>query len=289
MRYKDISDIDLVDEGWADNIKKTAIAGATALGIGTAGADIASHFIQPADASINHSYNTATQNFLDRMEKDRHGKQQQPNGIHQNYPKELLGKEGEELKKSFVDHVSPIIKKENENILKDRSRLTKIVQKVSAGKELTREEREWAEELHVRYKMDGWNPKELLKRVDIVPVAIAVSQAALESGWGTSRFAKEANALFGQKTTSKDSIDSQTDRYARFNDFRDSIESYMRNLNSHKAYDEFRSQRAQMRQSDKGFDTKGLINTLLKYSTRGKEYVKHVKQIMSSNGLDKLS
>lgn len=298
MRYKEITDIDLLDleEGWKDNIRKSAIAGAAALGLGTFGADMASKVISPdANASVNYSdHNTSSrmsQDFLDRMDKERAGHQVKKDGVHQNYPKELLGKEGEELKKTFIDKVTPMIKAENNKIMKERNHISKLIGKMSSGKDLSKEEREWMEAMHQKYKMDTWNPKELIKRVDIVPISIAISQAALESGWGTSRFAKEGNALFGQKTTSSKSIDrgrSNYDKFATFDGFDDSISSYINNLNTNNAYDAFRQQRAEMRKSGDAIDGKMLMRTLVKYSEGGKQYIKQVLSLMMNNGLDKL-
>jgi Bax protein len=288
MRYYEITNQNILDEGWKDNLKKSAMAGATALGIATGGADIAHHMIDPAVASIEHDKSSTyqmSQDLLDLMKKDKITSIEPKSDVHKNYPKQLIGKEGEELKKLFVDHVTPMIKANNEQILKERNKILKIIQK----KTLTPEDNEILDYLYTKYKVDKNNIKDLLKRVDIIPIPMAVSQAALESGWGTSRFAKQANALFGQKTTSSSSIDSKTDKYAKFEDFSDSIESYMRNLNTNKAYDEFRKERALQRAKDGKFNNKALINTLLKYSTRGKEYVRHVKQILASNELDKLS
>jgi Bax protein len=137
--------------------------------------------------------------------------------------------------------------------------------------------------------------KELLRRVDIVPPSLALTQAALESGWGTSRFAQEGNALFGQKAFN-DSVDSllsrhkkpaDVHRYRSYDSLMSAVRSYVHNLNSHPAYGEFRSQRAELRKKagDGPLDGDNLARTLLRYSERGLSYTADIRQMMRSNGM----
>ena len=86
----------------------------------------------------------------------------------------------------------------------------------------------------------------LKMRMDIIPVSIALAQAANESGWGTSRFALEGNALFGQWTWSKKGISpknkdpDQSHKILQFQILKASVRAYKNNLNTHNAYQEFR-------------------------------------------------
>ena len=102
----------------------------------------------------------------------------------------------------FIKIILPLILDENEKIIRDRKKLFKILSKNfnTAG------ERVWLKRRFKEYKIDDKDLGKLKMRMDIVPVSIAIAQAANESGWGTSRFALEGNALFGQWTWSKKGI-----------------------------------------------------------------------------------
>jgi len=282
MRYNEITDIDLIDEDW----KKKALGGLTAAGIalgaGGIGSNIASSMMSNPD-SIERSYDDGgAADLLNKIENGHYRAGKKANGTHQNYPDELLGLQGDELKDAFVHKVVPLIKQCNDDIKRERNHIIKI----SLKDHKTDEDMNFIKSEMKTYKVD--NIKDLIKAVDIIPVPMALAQAGVESGWGTSRFAKEANALFGQKTVAKTNIKSQTDQYAVYDSFKESIASYMHNLNTHPAYEKFRDERYSMRRSGNGFNIKELVNTLLHYSTRGKDYVHQVKQIMSDNGFDSL-
>jgi len=134
--------------------------------------------------------------------------------------------------------------------------------------------------------------EELLLRVDQVPVSLALAQAALESGWGTSRFALEGNSLFGQWVFSAKGMDPaerpEGARYgvAQFRTLRASVAAYVRNLNTSWAYQEYRSLRAEMRASgDGGLRALPLAGELLHYSTRREAYVDEVRRVIRGNRL----
>ena len=127
--------------------------------------------------------------------------------------------------------------------------------------------------------------------MDIVPVSLAIAQAAKESGWGTSRFAIEGNALFGQWTWSGEGIkpagidSEEKHKVMKFKVLKASVRAYQRNLNTHGSYKEFRSERANMRDSDEELDSLILADFLDKYAATGKEYTKIIKQIIKQNNL----
>ena len=183
----------------------------------------------------------------------------------------------------------------NEKIMSERQHLLKAI----AHKDI--DENEWLAALAVKYKvvkqesdkLDNKALTELRKRVDIVPPSLALAQAAEESGWGTSRFAVQGNSLFGQWDFSGKGIKPKEQRkelgnygIAAFDSPQESIEAYMLNLNTHRAYERMRQKRAVFRQQDKEPTGWDLAKTLDKYSERGIEYVKSLHSIMSYNKLN---
>ena len=134
---------------------------------------------------------------------------------------------------------------------------------------------------------------ELLYRVDIVPAGLALGQAAYESGYGTSRFAVEGNSLFGQWTYGGDGIKPKEQRTDSKGDHRikafdwpfDSVRGYFINLMTHRAYEDFRRLRADLRAAGKPLDSMTLADGLLSYSERGQDYVDSLKGIMRVNNL----
>ena len=128
--------------------------------------------------------------------------------------------------------------------------------------------------------------------MDIIPVSLAIAQAAKETGWGTSRFAIEGNALFGQWTWSGEGIkpagiDSENAKHKvmKFKVLKASVRAYQRNLNTHGSYKKFRSERASMRDNEEELDSLLLADYLDKYAATGKEYTKILKQIIKQNNL----
>ena len=190
-------------------------------------------------------------------------------------------------KEFFIQIILPLILKENNNIKLDRKRLFSIINK-SNNSEL---EKKW---LLKKYKQYGVNSRDLsvLKlRMDEIPVSLAIAQAAKETGWGTSRFAQEGNALFGQWTWSgeglkpKDSEKSQGHKVMRFNVLQASVRAYQRNLNTHSSYANFRKARAELRDSGKLLDSIILVKFLDKYAETGEEYTEVLKKIILQNDL----
>ena len=188
----------------------------------------------------------------------------------------------------FIKIVLPLILDENKKITNDREKLFKIL-----GKSFnTAGERVWLKRRFKEYKIDDQDLSKLKMRMDIVPVSIALAQAANESGWGTSRFALEGNALFGQWTWSKKGIlpkdkdPDQTHKIMQFQILKASVRAYKNNLNTHNAYKEFREERAKLRQEDfgpiLGID---LTKYLKNYAAIGEKYVRILEDIIEKNSL----
>ena len=190
-------------------------------------------------------------------------------------------------KEFFIQIVLPLVLKENNNIKLDRKRLFSIINK-SHNSEL---EKKWLEK---KYKQYGVNSKDLstLKiRMDEIPVSLAIAQAAKETGWGTSRFAQEGNALFGQWTWSgeglkpKESEKNEGHKVMKFNVLQASVRAYQRNLNTHSSYKNFRKARAELRDIGKPLDSIILVKYLDKYAETGDTYTEVLKKIIEQNNL----
>ena len=187
----------------------------------------------------------------------------------------------------FIKIVLPLILHENEKIIDDRKRLFKILGKNfnSPG------EKVWLNRRFKEYKIEDKDLAELKMRMDIIPVSIALAQAANESGWGTSRFALEGNALFGQWTWSKKGISpknkdpNQSHKILQFQILKASVRAYKNNLNTHNAYKEFREVRAKLRQSGTTITGLALIKYLKRYASIGEKYTEIIEGIMVQNSL----
>ena len=203
-------------------------------------------------------------------------------------PNEIKKIENTKKRKNlFIQIILPLIIKENNYIKLDRKKLFNILNKSKN----TKAENFW---LNSKFKQYGVVNKDLstLKiRMDEVPVSMAIAQAAKETGWGTSRFAQEGNALFGQWTWSGEGIkpsdadDDSTHKVMRFKVLQASVRAYQRNLNTHSSYRNFRSARAELREEGKKLDSIILSEHLDKYAETGKEYVKVLQQIIKQNNL----
>jgi Bax protein len=199
----------------------------------------------------------------------------------------------EKRKRAFLKVMLPHILRENERITADRARLEQLHQRVRHGATLTARDQHWLEQLTEQYGLDDVDTAELLNRVDAVPPGLALSQAVEESGWGTSRFALMGNAVFGMWTWNPGSglvpenrPDGETYEVQRFKSLEHSVAAYMRNLNSKASYREFRDKRAAMRDRNVQPDSYQLAGTLHRYSVRGPDYIRTIRSIMKSNGLE---
>ena len=190
-------------------------------------------------------------------------------------------------KELFIQIVLPLILEENNKILLDRTKLFAILNKNNNSKS----DNEW---LIKKFKQYGVTKKDiptLKRRMDIIPPSMAIAQAAKETGWGTSRFALEGNALFGQWTYTDKGIkpaaaDAGTKhKVMMFNVLKSSVRAYARNLNTHKSYKEMRFVRAIQRDNVGKLMSLELVDYLDKYAETGKEYTVILKKIIEQNSL----
>ncbi|MCH7942973.1 MAG: glucosaminidase domain-containing protein [Proteobacteria bacterium] len=195
-----------------------------------------------------------------------------------------------ERKQLFIKLALPLILYANERIAAERERLIALSDKI-ARTSATAGERAWLAGLADRYGLETPDIDILLKRVDVIPPSLALAQGAEESGWGTSRFVREGNAIFGQRTYDKGAglvpelrDPDATHEVKSFNGLMDSVISYMTNLNTHAAYDNFRRIRADQRASG-GVDSYSLVGSLVRYSERGEAYIETIRSIIDINDL----
>ena len=200
-------------------------------------------------------------------------------------------------KKVFISIVLPLIVQSNRDILLKRKRLENIYIKLKSSETLSLNEHRWLFNLASNYSINIFKNQKikiaerLLEHIDIIPNSIAIAQAAKESGWGTSRFAKEGNALFGQWTYNdkngllpSNRLEGEIHLIKSFNTIGDSVRSYMNNINTHNAYKGFREIRAGYRKSNLDLDPYVLVNELSPYAEL-KNYTEILKVIMESNKL----
>ena len=204
------------------------------------------------------------------------------------FPKDLDEISSVKIKKeTFIKIVLPLVAAENQKILDDRSKLKRII----GRKTRSDKEKSWLKQKFKEYKVLKGGASELEKRMDIIPISIALAQAAKESGWGTSRFALEGNAIFGQWTWTGRGIEpldtskTKGHKVLRFPILRASVKAYKNNLNTHKGYKEFREKRFSLRKRQKSISGLKLIHTLDNYAETGKEYTEILEQIIDQNSL----
>ncbi len=204
------------------------------------------------------------------------------------FPRDLDNLQSVQLKKeTFLKIVLPLVVAENEKILDDREKLKNLTEK----KFTSDAEKQWLRQKLLEYKVKKGDLKELMFRMDMIPVSIALAQAAKESGWGTSRFALEGNAIFGQWTWDGQGIaplkrdGDKNHKILKFPILRASVKAYKNNLNTHKSYSKFREKRQQLRSKNKNITGLALTDTLKNYAQTGSEYTKILNQIITQNRL----
>ena len=195
-------------------------------------------------------------------------------------------------KELFVRLMLPLVLKANERVRAERARIRSLRNRLDS---LDSQERAWLMETAAKYRIEAATPQDidfdaLVTRADVVPPSLAITQSILESGWGTSRFARQGNALFGQRTWSVETPGMNPQKATgfkvqAFDNLLDSVESYVRNLNTTGAYADLRRQRAQMRAQDRRIDGYQLAGTLTSYSEEGQLYVSKLRGLMQHNGL----
>ena len=203
-------------------------------------------------------------------------------------PQEIKMIENTKKRKDFfIQIVLPLIIQENNNIKLDRKTLFNIINKSNN----TISEKLWLEKKYKQYGVKSKDLSTLKIRMDEIPVSLAIAQAAKETGWGTSRFAQEGNALFGQWTWSgeglkpKDAEKGEGHKVMKFNVLQASVRAYQRNLNTHSTYKDFRKARAESRDLNRPLDSIELSKYLNKYAETGNQYVEVLQKIIVQNKL----
>lgn len=192
----------------------------------------------------------------------------------------------------FIKTTLPLILHVNELIQQDRAEIKALRAKKKSSARLTDWENLRLQAISRTYGLNNVDMEELLRRVDVIPPSLALAQSAEESGWGTSRFAREGNALFGQRTfrgnkgiVPKERAKGAAYKVRAFDHLIDGVKSYARNLNTHAAYRKFRATRSVLRRGGKTLNGHGLAEALTAYSERGRAYVKTIQSIIRVNGL----
>jgi Bax protein len=204
-----------------------------------------------------------------------------------------------ERKRRFEALVVPLARRENRRLASLRHRVSNLVGRLDHGRKLAAKDTAWLERMARDYRVTGSLSKaaaaraELLEKVDIVPVSLTLAQAANESAWGQSRFAREGQNLFGIWTYDPDKgivprnrADGATHLVRRFDDLSEAVRFYMHTLNSHPAYAKLRKIRAQLRAAGETVAGSELAAGLARYSARGEAYVRDIKSMIADNGLD---
>jgi len=213
-----------------------------------------------------------------------------------------------EKKELFYRFMLPLVMHANVMVLERRARLTHMADRIAAGQKLQTSDLEWLRAAVVLLRITntdtaaalGSSADELrdvitqaLYRLDVIPAGLVLGQAAYESGYGTSRFAAEGNALFGQWTYGGKGLVPEQQR-SNLGDHRiaaydwpfDSVRGYFLNLSSHPAYEDFRRLRAELKAANKPVTSMALADGLIRYSERGQAYVDTLKGIMRVNKLN---
>ena len=204
----------------------------------------------------------------------------------------------ETKKQQFFDFLQDYVHSENGFIRDLRPQLLSYAEILGEGTTLSGLERSWMMDLAIAYSVDTKVANdqalvnELLLRVDVIPASLVLAQAANESAWGTSRFALEANNIFGQWCFEEGCgiipnrrAAGATHEVKSFDTIEASIEGYFLNINSHHLYAGFRQERARLRRLGRRLDSIVLAQRLDRYSERGKSYVDEVQTLIQQNNL----
>ena len=208
-----------------------------------------------------------------------------------------------ERKQAFVDLLLPMIEQKNNYILKNRRSLEKMKLTLAEGLPLNEKQEKKLLALRERYHVTEETYPEtaraieiLLLRADIIPQAMVLAQAATESGWGTSRFAVEANNIFGQwcykpgcGLVPERRAASASHEVQMFASIEASLDSYYRNINTHNAYRSLRQLRAALREKNTVLTGTDLVGGLDKYSSRGHAYIDELRAMIRFNDFENVT
>tara|TARA_B100001123_G_C15313528_1_gene1025287 strand:+ start:2005 stop:3024 length:1020 start_codon:yes stop_codon:yes gene_type:complete len=204
-------------------------------------------------------------------------------------------------KNLFIRILLPLTLRQNAKILDQRNEVIRL--KTIGLSLLTDKQQLWLSNLANYYRVPAQQEgtktisditvSQLLQKLDIIPVSMAIAQSAIETGWGTSRFCLNGNALFGQWTWTKAGLSprkrdpTKTHSVRRFRRLFDSVMDYSHNLNTSPFYSEFRRARLKLRLGEK-FDAQSgyeLARYMSAYSEEGQKYVQKLQEIITENRL----
>lgn len=207
----------------------------------------------------------------------------------------------ETRKEAFFSYLNTFVEAENKKIAETRAILQPMWEVVRLGQRLSDVEYATLLDVAEEYRLDVAElsdrqvMRELMKRVDVIPTSLVLAQAATESAWGTSRFAREGNNIFGQWCFDEGCGlvpnrrgQNATHEVRAFSSVQASISAYFRNLNTNHSYEDMREMRAQMRVQGRSLDSMVLARGLTRYSERGMAYVHEVQDIIRINRLNAL-
>lgn len=205
-------------------------------------------------------------------------------------------------KRAFFEYMIPRIHAANEEVMREREWLLGLGHQLLDGRALTEVQRSALSRAEMRYALnegegtDAERVGRLLKRVDIVPESLVIAQAAKESGWGTSRFAREGNNFFGiwcfyegcgMKPLRR--AEGRTHEVAMFDTVEEGVRYYIRTINTHAAYEDLREMRAEARRRQQRLPGEQLAVGLMRYSERGHAYVKEIQSMIRYNQLSRFT
>lgn len=187
---------------------------------------------------------------------------------------------------AFFKFLKPLVNNTNKQIINTRNKIIRLFK----ASTLSSTQQTWLTSVARNYDISHWRFKNhsdrtvLLRRVDLVPESLVLAQAANESAWGTSRFARQGNNLFGQwcytagcGIVPRQRPAGRTYEVKRFSSVSDSIEAYFHNLNTNPAYHNFRVLRAKMRKNHQKLTGIALTQGLANYSQEGEVYVRKIQ------------
>jgi len=201
-------------------------------------------------------------------------------------------------KQWFFDFLQDYIVAANTKVASERKQLLSYADLLGENAALSSREREFVLQMADKYRLetemqtDTQVVRELLLRVDEIPVSLVLAQAANESAWGTSRFTLEGNNIFGQwcfvegcGIVPRQRVNGATHEVKSFESVESAVEAYFLNINSHNVYSYLRELRAYMRSQQQSLDPMVLAFGLGRYSQRGEHYVDEVQTLIIQNDL----
>lgn len=219
------------------------------------------------------------------LERVRKGDVRVPRILVSNLPHDLRSADSADTRKAvFLATLLPAVLLVNEVVLGQRQVLEGLRICKRQNIPLGPESEAWLSELARLYD-EAPDVERLMRKVDAVPPSLVLAQAAVESGWGTSRIAREGNALFGEYAYTGSERSPHQYQLRAFDHLAESVLSYVRNLNTHPAYERFRTRRAELRAKGGYPDSHALAAELRRYSARGQAYVRDIRAMIRMNDL----